>query len=229
MVEIRIAKKLVGANAPVAAALRALYAERRVFAVNVLGSPGAGKTALLEALASRLKGVFRIGVIEGDLETARDAERMERAGVKALQITTGRGCHLNAAMVQDALGAFDLAALDLLFVENVGNLVCPADWDLGEDERLLVASVTEGDDKPAKYPPMFASAHLLAMNKTDLLPHVDFDAERFTAEARSLRPGIEVFRVSCRTGEGVQALADRFAARVRAKRAGGDRGTGNRK
>ena len=220
MVEIRVAKKLVGANAAPAAAVRGLLAEKRVLAINVLGSPGAGKTALLEALASRLRGSLRIGVIEGDLETARDAERMERAGVKALQITTGRGCHLNAAMVLDALSAFDLGALDLLFVENVGNLVCPADRDLGEDFRLLVASVTEGDDKAAKYPPMFASAHVLALNKTDLLPYVDFDPEKFLAEARSIRPSVEVFRVSCRSGEGVGALADRIAERVRAKRAG---------
>jgi hydrogenase nickel incorporation protein HypB len=219
MVEIRVAKKLVGANAPYAAALRERFAATRVLAVNVLGSPGAGKTAVLETLASRLKGTLRIGVIEGDLETARDAERMERAGVQALQITTGRGCHLNAAMVQDALSAFDLDALDALFVENVGNLVCPADWDLGEDFRLLVVSVTEGDDKAAKYPPMFASAHVLALNKTDLLPHVDFDADRFTAEARALRPSVEVYRLSCRTGEGVQALADRVLERVRAKKA----------
>ena len=218
MPEIRIAKKLTSANAAIAAEVRALLARHRVLSVNVLGSPGAGKTAVLEALASRLKSSVRIGVVEGDLETSRDAERMERAGVKALQITTGRGCHLHAGMVQDALSAFDLPELDLLFVENVGNLVCPADYDLGEDFRILVVSVTEGDDKAAKYPPMFASAHVLVLNKTDLLPHVDFDAEKFLAEARSIRPSVEVFRVSCRTGEGVQALADRIAERVRLKR-----------
>ncbi|MHC5079002.1 MAG: hydrogenase nickel incorporation protein HypB [Planctomycetota bacterium] len=218
MVEIRIAKKLLGANDETAAKVRRDFAERGIFAVNVLGSPGAGKTSLLEALAGRAGDGPRIAVIEGDLETARDAERMERAGVKAVQITTGRACHLHAGMVQDALQALGPDAVDLLFIENVGNLVCPADYDLGEDLRLLVVSVTEGDDKAAKYPPMFLKADILAVNKIDLLPHVDFDVDRFVAEARKIRPAVEVFRLSCRTGEGVAELVEAISTRAKEKR-----------
>jgi len=208
MVEIRIARKLTRANDEIAALNRDLFRRHRLLAVNLLGSPGAGKTSLLESLAGRMEGLA-MGVIEGDLETARDAERMEKAGLRAVQITTGRGCHLHAGMVQDGLSALDTDTLDIIFVENVGNLVCPAGFDLGEDMRILAASVPEGDDKAAKYAPMFASAQVLAINKIDLLPYIDFDMDRFIADARASRPGVEVFKVSCRTGEGVDALAGR--------------------
>jgi hydrogenase nickel incorporation protein HypB len=208
MVEIRIARKLTRANDEIAALNRELFRRHRLLAVNLLGSPGAGKTSLLESLAGRMEGLA-MGVIEGDLETARDAERMERAGLRAVQITTGRGCHLHAGMVQDGLSALDTDTLDIIFVENVGNLVCPAGFDLGEDLRILAASVPEGDDKAAKYAPMFASAPVLAINKIDLLPYIDFDMDRFIADARASRPGVEIFKVSCRTGEGVDGLAGR--------------------
>ncbi len=221
MVEIRIAKKLMGANDEIASGVRDLLREKKITAVNVMGSPGSGKTTLLERLVAFSKGRWRVAVIEGDLETSRDAERMDRAGVRAVQVTTGKGCHLHAGMVQDALSALEPDALDLLYIENVGNLVCPSGFDLGEDFRIVVVSVTEGDDKAGKYPPMFARADLLVLNKIDLLPHVDFDVERFETEAQEIQPKVDLFRISCRTGEGVDALAAKVAAAVAGKKGAG--------
>lgn len=229
MVEIRIAKKLLRANDEVASEIRRVLAEKRILAINIMGSPGSGKTSLLEQLCPRLAGGARTAVVEGDLETARDAERMEKAGVRAVQMTTGKACHLDAGMIRDALSAFDLDSLDILFIENVGNLVCPASFDLGEDEKLVVASVTEGDDKAEKYPPMFSRASLLALNKVDLLPYVDFRADRFSEEARKLRPGIPIFQISCRTGEGIEVLAGTILRLFRAKRGADEEGRGEKK
>ncbi len=209
MVEIRIAQKLRRANDEIAAENRSLFSKLGLLVVNVMGSPGSGKTSMLEAIARTGAGL-RIAVIEGDLETARDAVRIEKAGMKAVQITTGRACHLDAGMVKQGLEALDLEGLDALVVENVGNLVCPAGFDLGESLRILVSSVAEGDDKAAKYPPMFARADVLVVNKIDLLPHVDFDMERFERDAKAARHDVEIFRISCKTGQGVEDVARRM-------------------
>jgi hydrogenase nickel incorporation protein HypB len=168
-----------------------------------MSSPGAGKTTLLERT---IRDADRpVSVIEGDQETVFDAERIRAAGARAVQVNTGAGCHLDAAMVQRALARLEPPDGGLLFIENVGNLVCPALFDLGEARKAVVISVTEGDDKPLKYPHMFAAADLVVVNKTDLLPYVDFDVNRLTADARKVQPGLEILSVSARTGENLDA------------------------
>lgn len=202
---VPIVERLLNANDQLAAQNRARLDAAGVFAVNVMASPGAGKTSLIlrtiEALASRL----RIGVVEGDTAPVTiDAEKVLAAGVPAIQVNTGGGCHLDAVMVGNALAGLDLGSLDLLIVENVGNLVCPAAFRLGTHANVLVASVTEGDDKPYKYPKMYRNVDVLLLNKIDLLPHVDFDAEYYSRGVEMLSPGLETFRISCRTGEGIE-------------------------
>ena len=184
---------------------RAWLAARDILALNLMSSPGSGKTALLERTIAALSSDRTICVIEGDQETTFDAERIRAAGARAVQVNTGAGCHLDAPMVQRALSALDPEPGSLLFVENVGNLVCPALFDIGERAKVVIISVTEGQDKPLKYPHMFATADLVVVNKTDLLPYVDFDLEAFTAYARSLNPGVRVLPLSAKTGAGVDA------------------------
>ena len=186
-------------NDELAARNRAWLTERGITALNVMSSPGAGKTTLLERTIA--ESGRPVTVIEGDQETVLDAERIRAAGARAVQVNTGAGCHLDAAMVARALETLRPEDGGLLFIENVGNLVCPALFDLGERHKVVVISVTEGDDKPLKYPHMFAAADLVVLNKTDLLPYVDFDVDRLTAGARSLRPDVQVLPVSARTGE----------------------------
>jgi hydrogenase nickel incorporation protein HypB len=195
--------RLLAHNDRLAAATRALLADRRVLALNLVSAPGAGKTTLLERTIAALGEP--VGVIEGDQATTRDAERVRAAGAVAVQVNTGTGCHLDAAMVRGALADLKPAARSLLFIENVGNLVCPALFDLGERAKVLITSVTEGDDKPLKYPHMFRASRLLLLNKIDLLPHVPFDEERFVAEARSVNPELEIIRLSARRGDGLSA------------------------
>ena len=203
---IRVQADILAGNKQAAAAIRAELRGRGILGVNLLSSPGSGKTTLLEALADRFAGRVRMAVIEGDIETERDAERIRRKGVPARQITTGGACHLEARMIGRALADIP-AAIDILFVENVGNLVCPASYDLGEELRCVLLSTPEGDDKPAKYPSAFLSADALVLTKIDLLPHVPFDPGRAEAEARGIKPGLRVFRVSALRGEGVDGLA----------------------
>lgn len=179
-----------------------------VLAVNLMSSPGAGKTRLIESLVPRLEGRFRIGAIEGDLATDRDAQRLRVLGVPTCQVTTGSTCHLDAAMVHRALHQLPLQDLDLVLVENVGNLVCPGLYPLGCHLDGVLLSVTEGDDKVAKYPVVFKDADFFCLTKTDLLPHVEFDRERALTEALALRPGLRTFALSARTGEGVGAFLD---------------------
>lgn len=175
---------------------------RGILAVNLMSSPGAGKTTLLERTVREFSG-RELAVVEGDQETLLDAERIKTTGVPVVQINTGSGCHLDAEMLERGLGALDPAAGSVLFIENVGNLVCPALFDLGEDHRAVIMSVTEGQDKPLKYPNMFAAADLVLLNKVDLLPHLDFDVDAFLADARKVNPTIEVLRVSATTGDGL--------------------------
>jgi hydrogenase nickel incorporation protein HypB len=174
----------------------------------MMSSPGAGKTTLLERTIERLRGRLTLGVIEGDIETTADAERIERAGAETVQINTRGACHLEARMVGAALDQLDLAGVDLLVIENVGNLVCPAAWNLGEDARVVLASTTEGDDKPAKYPQMFAAADALVVNKLDLLPYVDYDMAKVRRYALAVNPRLRVFELSCRTGEGLDSWCE---------------------
>ncbi|HYC71933.1 MAG TPA: hydrogenase nickel incorporation protein HypB [Opitutaceae bacterium] len=200
---IRIEQELLNRNARLAERNRGWLAGRGVAAVNLMSSPGAGKTTLLEATLRSLGSELAFHVIEGDQATLRDAERIRAAGGRAVQINTGTGCHLDAAMVAAALRQLDPAAGGVVVIENVGNLVCPALFDLGEHARVVVASVTEGDDKPSKYPHMFRAANVVVLNKIDLLPHVAFDGEAFERRVRELNPAVRLFRVSATGGAGM--------------------------
>ena len=201
--KVTVVRDMLEANARLAAENRARFDEAGVRVVNLMSGPGAGKTTLLERTVVDLKARLRMGVVEGDIQTSRDAERIQAAGAEAVQINTDGACHLDANMVAAAVAQLELEALDLLFVENVGNLVCPAEFDVGEHAKAMILSLTEGDDKPAKYPLMFRESQVLLINKLDLAPYVDASADRIEADARALNPEIEVFGVSCKTGEGL--------------------------
>jgi hydrogenase nickel incorporation protein HypB len=206
---LTVVRDLLATNKQAAAAIREELRGRGILGINLLSSPGSGKTTLLEALADRFRDRRRMAVIEGDIETERDADRIRAKGVPAWQITTGGACHLEARMVGKILGEVP-AEIDFLFIENVGNLVCPASYDLGEDLRLVLLSSPEGDDKPAKYPQAFLSADALVLTKSDLLPHLPFDPARAAAEALAIKPVLRVFTVSALRGEGIDALAAYF-------------------
>lgn len=215
MPKVTIAENILAANDISAEAIRERLAAHGVRALNLMSSPGAGKTTLLERSIARLHDRLRIGVIEGDIETSADAERIERAGAATVQINTRGNCHLEAHMIGAALDHLDLAVLDLLVIENIGNLVCPAAWSLGEDGRVVLASTTEGDDKPAKYPQMFAVADVLVVNKLDLLPYVDYDMAKVRRHALAVNPRLRILELSCRTGEGIGAWCDWLVAFAR--------------
>ncbi|MEW6032423.1 MAG: hydrogenase nickel incorporation protein HypB [Bacillota bacterium] len=214
---VKLARDILKANDQLANGLRRRLTSHGVLGVNLIGSPGSGKTTLLERTIERLEGL-RVAVIEGDIATALDAERIERTGAPAVQINTEGACHLDANMVIDAASELDLAVLDFLFIENVGNLVCPAAWDLGEDVKVVVSSVAEGDEKPRKYPAVFQKAAACVLSKVDLLPHVDFDIERFRADAALLNPDLTVLPVSAREGTGVAEWVAWLKDRLTAKR-----------
>ena len=206
---------ILGRNESAAAENAALFARHGIYALNLLGSPGSGKTSLLEQTLKELGADLRMAVIEGDLFTSKDAARIEACGAPVVQINTSGGCHLDAAMVAAALAQIDLAALDLLIIENVGNLVCPAEFALGEDAKAVVLSITEGDDKPLKYPLIFKESAAALLN--------NFDMASARADITALHPGIPVLPVSCRTGEGLSDWYAWLRAQVEAKRAGGAR------
>ncbi|OGD15887.1 MAG: hydrogenase accessory protein HypB [Candidatus Aminicenantes bacterium RBG_16_63_14] len=218
---ISVLQDLLATNKQAAAAIRQELSSRGILCINLLSSPGSGKTTLLESLADRLRGRYRMAVIEGDIETERDAERIRAKGIPAWQITTGGACHLEARMIGRVLSHVP-AAIDFLFIENVGNLVCPASYDLGEDLRCVLLSSPEGDDKPAKYPQAFLSADCLILTKADLVPYLPFDPAKAAAEALSIKPGLRIFTVSALRGDGVDELAAYFAEaleRLRSARA----------
>ncbi len=212
---ITVVENILSANDQLAVENRARLDAARLLALNVMASPGAGKTSLIEQTVRRLAGQIRIGVIEGDIATSLDAERAEAAGAISVQINTGGNCHLEAPMVRDALNRLPLAELDLLIVENVGNLICPSGWQLGTHTSVLVASVAEGADKPYKYPTMYRGVDVLVINKIDLLPYVEFDMDFFRRGVETLNPGVTTFPVSCRTGEGLDAWLDWVLQSVR--------------
>ena len=205
---ITIERKVLEKNDGVAALNRSLLKAHRVFAINLLSSPGAGKTSILERTLDNLRGRLRVGVIEGDVQTDLDARRVARFEVPVVQIVTNGACHLEAPLVQQALGHIDVRQLDLLVIENVGNLVCPARYDLGEALKAVVASTTEGDDKPLKYPGMFRRASVLLINKIDLLPYVNCNLAALKQNALNINPALQVFETSCTTGNGIAAWCD---------------------
>ena len=203
---LRIERDILGKNNDHAAQNRARFAQMGTFALNFVSSPGSGKTSLLVRAIGDLHERFAIAVIEGDQQTSNDAERIRAAGAPAVQINTGKGCHLDAHMVAHGVDKLKLERGGFLFIENVGNLVCPAAFDLGEAHKVVVLSVTEGEDKPLKYPEMFAASDLMLLNKADLLPHVDFDVTRCIANALKINPDLQALLVSARTGEGLPAF-----------------------
>ena len=209
---VSLEQDILARNQLLAERNRGWFAGREVFAVNLMSSPGAGKTSILERTIRDLRGKLAISVLEGDQVTSTDAERIRAAGAPVVQINTGTGCHLDAHMVAHGIERLDLSRGSLLLIENVGNLVCPALFDLGEQSRVVVVSVTEGDDKPLKYPHMFRAGQLLLINKLDLLPYVRFDVERCIDRARQVNPELQVLLLSAETGEGMPAWYDWLSA-----------------
>ena len=216
--EIKVIKNILGENDRLAAENQAMFADKKVFVLNFMGSPGAGKTSVLEKTMEHLKDKIKMAVIEGDLFTSKDAERIDKYGVPVIQINTAGGCHLDANMVQKTVREMNLDELDLLVVENVGNLVCPAEFPVGEDARAVVLSVTEGDDKPLKYPLMFKESEIALLNKVDLAPYCNFNMESAKKDITSLHPGIEVLEVSCTKGDGIEAWCDWLLKKIAAKK-----------
>jgi len=205
---LRIEQDILSKNNEYATANRQYFSRHGLLVLNLVSSPGSGKTTLLTRTLKELKNELPLAVIEGDQQTVLDAERIRATGVAAIQINTGKGCHLDAHMVGHALESLQPGEQGVLFIENVGNLVCPASFDLGEAHKVVILSVTEGEDKPLKYPDMFHAADLMLLNKTDLLPHLQFDVEQCIAYARRVNPGIRVLQVSATSGEGMDAWYD---------------------
>jgi hydrogenase nickel incorporation protein HypB len=224
--QIKLEKKILSRNDRVAAEIRELFRSREIAVLNMVSSPGSGKTSLLEKTLAGLSGEMKIAVIEGDIQTDNDARRIAATGVPVRQINTGGACHLEAEMIRDSLDHLDLEDLDLLVIENVGNLVCPSAFDLGERARVALISVTEGDDKPLKYPAMFHTADVMVINKMDLLPHTDFSVDKVIRNARSLNPEVRILKTSCRSGEGLDDWSDYVREFVAQTRRHGDTGRG---
>lgn len=212
--KITVVEKILGANEQLAAANQAKLDQAGIFSLNLMASPGAGKTSLIERTLGILGGRLEIAAVDGDVATSIDADRAAAAGAQAVQINTGGECHLDAVMLGQALDQIDLEKTDLLIVENVGNLICPANFQLGTHCSVLIASVPEGDDKPYKYPGMYRGVNALVINKIDLLPYVEFDMEYFRRGVEALNPGLVSFPLSCRTGEGLVAWTDWVIAQV---------------
>lgn len=201
--KVKVVTNILEANERIAAENRKIFDEVNVFVMNIMSGPGAGKTSLIERTIKELKGKIKIGVIEGDIAGTDDAERIEKHGIPVVQINTGGGCHLDANMIREVLEDFPLKELDLLIIENVGNLVCPAEFNLGEDMKVMLLSIAEGHDKPLKYPLMFQESSALILNKIDLLPYTDADINKMKKDSLSLNPKLKIFDVSCKTGDGI--------------------------
>ena len=214
--KINVVTNILDANNRIADENRALFDSKGIFVINLMSSPGAGKTTLVERTIDALKNELRIGVIEGDIQDTHDAERIAAHNVPVVQINTGGSCHIDGNMVRDALPSLDLDQLDLIINENVGNLVCPAEFSIGENVKVMILSTPEGADKPRKYPLMFKESAVMIVNKTDLTPHVTFDLDAAVKDARVANPELTVFPVSCMTGEGLDAWIDWVRQQVRA-------------
>jgi hydrogenase nickel incorporation protein HypB len=224
---IRIEEDLLAKNNRLANNNRTRFSAGQLLVLNLVSSPGSGKTSILERTLTDLKEQIDFAVLEGDQQTTNDADRIAATGVAVKQINTGTGCHLDAHMIGHGVEDFDLAATDILMIENVGNLVCPASFDLGEDHKVVVLSVTEGEDKPLKYPQMFQAADLMLINKIDLLPYLRFDLEQCKTFARQVNPEIEIMELSCHSGEGMQEWYEWLTAGVARKQRDEGRGTRN--
>jgi len=201
--KVSVVRNILEANERIAEQNKALFQQHHLLVINLMSSPGAGKTSLLEKTIDALKKDLRIAVIEGDIQSTSDAERIARKGVPAVQINTGGACHLDGNMIRETFPEFDFGRMDLLVVENVGNLVCPAEFKVGEDFKVMILSVAEGDDKPSKYPLMFHESKVLLINKIDLLPYVDCSVEKIMKDSLNINPELAIFQVSCKTGEGL--------------------------
>ncbi len=218
--KIQVVKNILDANDRIAVENRALFDEKGVYAINLMSSPGAGKTTLLEKTIAALKSKYNIGVIEGDIQDTYDADRIAKLGIPVVQINTGGACHIDGNMIRETLPAFDLDKLDLLITENVGNLVCPAEFKIGENVKAMILSTPEGADKPSKYPLMFQESSVLIINKTDLIPYVDFDLPKARRDALALNNKLRIIEVSCKTGEGLDAWYEWLTDRIEAFKKG---------
>ena len=216
---IPVVRNILEANDRIANEHRELFRQNNLFVLNLMSSPGAGKTSLLENTIIHFKDKVCTGVIEGDIQTSADAERIIRAGASAVQINTQGACHLDGNMIKAALESLELDGMDVLFIENVGNLVCPAEFDLGEDCKAMILSVAEGDDKPSKYPLMFHESSVLLVNKIDLIPYVDCSVEKIKEDSLKINPDLTIFEISCKTGEGLEGWFDWIRDRAAEKRA----------
>jgi len=213
-IKIQVLNNILEINESYAEENRRVFDEHNVFAMNMMSSPGSGKTSLLERTLERLDS-SRVAIIEGDMQTTKDAERLERFGVSIVQISTGNACHLDGKMISDALKDLDLTDVRLLVIENVGNLVCPAEFRVGEHTKVVVLSVTEGEDKPLKYPLMFREASLCVFNKIDLLPHLDFSLEEARENAHQINPQLKFLSISCKTGQGLEEWMDWLKSKMK--------------
>ena len=212
--KIKVVHQIMEWNEDVSNEIKEDMKEKKVCLVNVMGSPGAGKTSLITSLVNELKDKYRFGVIEGDIAGQIDAEKMEKMGIPVVQLNTDGACHIEAMSIQHILPDFDLNSLDVIFVENIGNLVCPAEFNIGEDFRIAILSVPEGDDKVAKYPLMFATTDALILNKYDMIPYFDFDTDRVMDDAVDVNPDVKIINVSSKTGEGLSELCEWFCSMV---------------
>lgn len=218
--KITVLDNILKANDVIADQIRAELDSNKVLSINLMSSPGAGKTTLLERTCERFKEKgIRVGIIEGDIETTRDADRLQKFDVPIVQINTGSACHLDANMIKGAMVNMDSSAIDVLFIENVGNLVCPAEFKVGEDHKVMVLSVTEGDEKPLKYPLMFRESTAMLINKIDLLEHTNFSMDEAQGNATKINPQLKIFPVSCTSGEGLDAWIDWLTDELAKKRA----------
>ena len=215
--EIKVVHQILEWNEDVSDAVKAELNDKKVCLVNVMGSPGAGKTSVITSIINRLSDKFRIGVIEGDIAGQIDAEKMESLGVPVVQLNTDGACHIEAMSIEHILPDFDLDSIDVLFVENIGNLVCPAEFNIGEDFRVALLSVPEGDDKVAKYPLMFQTTDALVLNKYDMIDFFDFDTARVEKDARDINPDVEIFKVSNKTGDGAGEFLGWLSRRIEDK------------
>jgi len=213
--KVKVVTRILEVNERIAAENRRLFDEAGVYVINLMSAPGAGKTSLLEKTIKELGGKIKTAVIEGDIAGTSDAERIGSLGVPVIQINTGGACHLDANMINEVLESLPLKEIDLLFVENVGNLVCPAEFNIGEDMKAMLLSITEGDDKPLKYPLMFQESSALILNKMDLLPYTNANTEKIRKDAASLNPSLQIFEVSCKTGQGLSEWAEWLKTKVK--------------
>lgn len=215
MREIKVVTNMLDANEELTAKNRKLLKDKGIYVLNMMSSPGSGKTSILEKMIMNLKNQYRIAVIEGDLYTTKDAARIEAQGVPVVQINTNGACHLDARMIKGALENLDLEEIDLLVIENVGNLVCPAEFELGEDSKIMVLGITEGNDKPLKYPLMFEKSEVILLNKMDLINYTNFDLKEFYDDVKSINPDAIVFETSCITGQGIDSLSSWLTDKIK--------------